>query len=140
MRPLHMPEIFIVERFRQGYPVILEGMDRAVLAVEKRARVGNLGEGVADQPAGADRRGNRVFRKIDRAFLVLIMSASKAMGTVPGPSVFSRFRRLAGLALRPPPSFPLVFAIRETPISSPIVGRDADVVLAAMQAARSQAR
>jgi len=70
MGPLHMPEIFVVERLRQSHPVILEGMDRAMLAVEKRARIGDLGKGVADQPAGAERRGNRVFWKIDRAFLV----------------------------------------------------------------------
>ena len=70
MGPLHMPEIFVVERLRQSHPVILEGMDRAMLAVEKRARIGDLGKRVADQPAGAERRGNRVFWKIDRAFFV----------------------------------------------------------------------
>ena len=35
LRPLHVAEILVVERLRQGAVMILEGVDRAVLAVEK---------------------------------------------------------------------------------------------------------
>nr|GFD15176.1 hypothetical protein [Tanacetum cinerariifolium] len=42
MRPLHVPKILIVERRGQGAAPVLEGVNGAVLAVEKRLRNGQL--------------------------------------------------------------------------------------------------
>ena len=68
--PLHVAEILVVESVGQGAAVILEGVDRAVLGVEQGAEVADLAERVADQPAGGQRRRDRVERKVDRALLV----------------------------------------------------------------------
>ena len=43
MRPLHVPEILVVERLRQRLVAVLEGVDRPVLGIEERAVVMNLG-------------------------------------------------------------------------------------------------
>ena len=63
MRPLHMAEILVVERVGQGSAMILEGVDRAVFGVEERGAVADFGERVADQPAGGERRRDRIERK-----------------------------------------------------------------------------
>jgi hypothetical protein len=45
MGPLDVAEILVVERLGQGAAVVLEGVDRAVLAVEEGPRVPDLGQG-----------------------------------------------------------------------------------------------
>ena len=70
MRPLDMPEIFVVKGFGQRDTAVFEGVDRIVFAVEERAVVFYFRKRLARQASGADRRVNGVFRIVYRTFFI----------------------------------------------------------------------
>ena len=70
MRPLHVPEILVVEVLRDLAVLVLEGVDGPVLAVEEGSPVRDLADRLAHDPAHAGSGVHRVAGVVDRALLV----------------------------------------------------------------------
>src|SRR5438128_57897 len=65
-----MPEILVVDGLGQIPMVVLEGVDGAVLAVEERTVIDELGQRLSHQTANREGSVYRVCGMIDRTFLV----------------------------------------------------------------------
>ena len=70
MSPLHVPEVLIVKGLRQRDLAILEGVDRAMLAIEKGPTILDLGNCLLHATPHADSCVDRVPGMIDRSRLI----------------------------------------------------------------------